>query len=461
MNTGIIVLIIILSAGLGVFVFFLVKSLAAPRQISTLKDLVNQGKSVQAIRAAKAILIKTPRSNDAHWLLAQAYKLDGKPELALMEFKTVNQISDFTGLCKEGPFRKEIAELFIQFGQEEEALKEYLLLMKLEPYNADHFYQAGKLFESRGKGGQAAGLYRKGLEINPRNSECWMALGHLLFRAKRGPEAKDALQKALKLRPDNYKAHFFLGRLHKEARNFTAALASFENAQKDPDYKLKALIERGSCFLALKTYDKAQAELERAIKVGERGDAAGEILHARYFLSLCYEKIRNIDRAIEQWEAIYTAKPNFRDVAEKLSQYQELRGDDTIKDFITASPEKFEKTCQALTGALNMAVTDQSMIADGCQIVAVDRSTGPWRNTRKFPKMIRIMRVPENIDLPQVRDFHEEMRRAGVSRGYFITSSAFTRSAYEFVEQRPVDLIDRSRLQELLKKAESESQAAF
>ena len=409
----------------------------------------------QAIRSAKQVLAKDPRNVEAHYILAQAYAQDGKSELALMEYKTVNQIGDFSGICKEADFRKEIAELFLQFGQNEEALKEYLLLNRLEPYEPTHYYKAGQLFEQRGKGGQAAAYYKKALEASPRYSDAWFALGQLMYRAKQNAEAKDALQKALKLRPDNYKAYYYPGKIHKDSRNFSGALASFEKSQKDPDFKVKSLIERGSCFLATKSYDKARTELERAINLGDENADSNEMLHARYFLSVCYERTRNLDKAIEQWELLYARKKNFRDVAEKLSQYQELRGDDTIKDFITESPEKFEATCYRIAGAMGFSVTDYTSMVDGAQLTAVEKSTGQWRNTRKFPKFLRILRVPETIDLPAVRDFHEQMRKAGVNRGYFICSSSFTRSAYEFTESRPIDLIPRDKLQELLKKAET------
>jgi tetratricopeptide (TPR) repeat protein len=275
-----------------------------------------------------------------------------------------------------------------------------------------------------------------------------------LYKGKRQEEAHNALQKALKLRPDNFKAYFYVGRILKESRNFAGALAAFENAQKDPDYKIKAVIERGSCYLASKNYERAQSELERAVKLSENDQESNEILHARYFLSICYERTRNIDKAIEQWEILYSRKKTFKDVAEKLSQYQALRGDDRIKDFITESSEKFEKTCQRITEALGFTVTDYTSLPEGCQITAVESSTGQWRNTRKFPKFLRILRVPDTIDLPSVREFHEQMRKAGVNRGYFITSSTFTRSAYAFTESRPIDLIPRERLQEMLEKAE-------
>ena len=456
METGMLVLLIVFAIGLlGVLLFFLIRSIAAPRRISTLQDQVRTGKVSQAIRTAKQILAKDPRSNEAHFLLAQAYAQDGKLELALMEYKTVNEIGDFTGNCKETDFRREIAALYLQFGQEEEALKEYILLTRLEPFESTHYYNAGRLFEARNKGGQAVNYYKKALEANPRHSDSWFALGHLMYKAKRQAEAKDALQKALKLRPDQYKAYFYLGRILKDVRNFSGALAAFENAQKDPDYKTRALIERGSCYIAVKDYNKARGELERVLKISKATDDDNEMLHARYFLSICYERTRKLDLAIEQWEKLYTLKKNFRDVAEKLSQYQELRGDDRIKDFITESPEKFEKTCQGIAQAMGLSPMDSISLPDGCQVTAVEPNNGQWRNTRRFPRFIRVLRIPDVIDLPLVRAFHEDMRKAGVTRGYFICSSSFSRSAHEFTESRPIDLVPREKLQELLKHVET------
>ncbi len=50
---------------------------------------------------AKQILAKEPRNSEAHYLLAKAYRNDGKAELALMEMKNVNNLNDFQGYCKE------------------------------------------------------------------------------------------------------------------------------------------------------------------------------------------------------------------------------------------------------------------------------------------------------------------------------------------------------------------------
>ena len=429
----IIALIIVFGTALAVFIFFIVRSIVAPKKIASLADLVKQNKNAQAIRAAKSIISKEPRNSEAHYLLAQALEQDGKAELALMEMKTVGNINDFQGYCKENEFRARLARLFDQFNFPEEALKEYLLLIKMDPYNPDYYHHAGALFEKRGKNTQAAQYYKKAIDMDPRNSDAHFALGTLLYKGKRFNDAKIILTKALKFRPDNYKAHFYLGRMFKESKNYTSAIQSFEQAQKDSDFKVKALIERGICYIAVKNYDKAITELERAVKLTTESKD-DSVLFARYYLAMCHEKRRNIDKAIEQWEAIYSLKQSFRDVAEKLSQFQELREDDRMKDYLTSSNQDFMNLCQKIMEVMSLSISDQNLTKTGCQIIATEKSTGQWRNTKKMPRLINFYRITENIDAPIVREFQEEIQKLKASRGIMITSSLFTRAAKDYTE---------------------------
>ncbi len=167
---------------------------------------------------------------------------------------------------------------------------------------------------------------------------------------------------------------------------------------------------------------------------------------------MCYEKLRVLEKAIEQWEKIYVKKPTFRDVAEKLSQYQELRHDDRVKDYLTAPKEEFFEICKAITTAMGRTVRDVSEIPNGCQIIALESESSKWRNARKMPMILRFLRMAELIDDSSVRSLNEEMKKMSVMRGVILTSSGFTRVAQEFVESRPIDLIGKEQLLELLKK---------
>ncbi len=446
-----IVTIVILGTFIGVLTVVVVRSIIYPRRAAALRELYRRGNYGGAIRTARRILTKDPRNADAHYFLGLAYLGENKPELALMELKTVNEIANFTGMVSEVPFRKKIAELYTGFNQLDEALKEYLLLAKLEPTNAEHYFAAGKLFEERGKTDRAVNYYRKALELNPRHGLSHLHLGRLLYHAKRPAEARRELEEATRYAPDTFQSFYYLGKIYREAQEYSAALSALERAQKDPDAKVRALIERGSCLMEMNSFDRAIPELERALKLAE-GQHETEELYARYFVSLCYEKTRQMDAAIEQWERIYKIRPRFKDVAEKLSHYQELRSDDHIKDFMTVNMEQFRELCKAVVVQMGLSVREVTDISEGCEILAVE-AQNKWLSARPLPKLVRLLRTTSIIDESMVRDLYERMKSQNITRGVVVTSSTFSQLAFEFAETRPIDLLGTDHLQDLLKKA--------
>ncbi len=448
----IIVLILIIGIAVAVITVFVMKSVLAPKKLATVANFQKQGKHTSAIRIAKQILEKEPRNAEAHYLLANSYKAELKSEIALMELKKVNELGSFGGYCKENEFRLIIAELYEQFNQPEEALKEYILLIKLMPTMGEYYFKAGKLFESRNKADKAAQYYRKAIQLTPRLSQAHFSLGYILTKSKKNVEAKAEFEEALKYKADLYAAHFYLGKLQKGNHDYIPALLSFEKASRDQDFKVKSLIERGACYMSLKSYDKAIIELERGIKL-TTNSSSPETLYARYFLAACHENERDFENAIDQWEQIYAKKPNFKDVAEKLSQYQELRSDDKMKDYLTSGVAEFQEICKALTNSIGLNVTELSEIKNGCQIIAVDGDT-KWRGTRKMPKLIWYLRIPDMVQDTTVRAIHEKMKALNVTRTIIVVSTNFSRKAQEYAESRPIDLMGKELLQAELKKVD-------
>ncbi len=447
---NIVILIIIVGTAIGALTFFLIRVVLHPRAMEGLAALFKHGKNQQVIKRAKQFLVKDSRNVDAHYFLGRAYLAEDKPELALMEFKIINQLGQFTTLCREVPFRKQAAELFHKFNQDDEALKEYLLLIKKEPGKEDYYYNAGSLFEARNMSDKAFLYYRKSIELNKEHPGAHQGLGILLSKQKKPLEAKAELEIALKYDPENYKTHYYMGRLLKEMYDYSGALRSFEKAQRDPEIKVKALIESGTSYMSMNNLDRAISTLERAENL-IAGNSTIEILYCRYCLSLCYERKRDLDKAIQHWEYIYSIKPTFRDVAKKLSQYQELRTDDSMKDYMTSANEGFLEICKGIIRTLKFEVRDTKAIKNGCQITAVEAEKN-WKTPRRMPCLFMFLRVTDAIDEYTVRNFLEEMKKSRILRGIILTSSKFTPKAVRYADTRPVDLVQNDKLSSILKK---------
>ncbi|MCR4822737.1 MAG: tetratricopeptide repeat protein [Treponema sp.] len=449
----IIAVILILAVLIGFLVVFVVKSLATPKKIDSINKLIKQQKYTAAQKLAKSIIAKDSRDYHAHYYLGKAYMADHKNELALMEFKNVAQHAIFDAQIPEIEFRKQLSQLYLKFNQLEEALKEFLLLTKLEPTNAENFYNCGKIYDQQNNAESALGFYQKAIKFNKKHIKAWSGMGMILFRAKQFNEAKKAIDYAIRLSPETYSTYYFLGKILKESKDYSAAVKAFEKACRDPEYKQRAMLERGSCYMMAGAMDNAQLEFEKALGAS-KDEKSQETLYARYFLASCFEKNRKIDKAIEQWQLITKANRNFRDVASKLSEYKDLQANDSLKEYLTSSNAEFIEICKkASLAGFSMQAQTAEETKWGCQIMATEQKKDDWMNMRKQLFLINFYRITDPIEDSEVRRTLDFAKSKNCAKAYACTSSEFTSTAVRFAENRPIELVSKERLESILSKA--------
>lgn len=443
-------ILLVLIGFLGVFV---IKSLAAPKKLDAINRFIKQQKYTAAQKAAKSLIAKDPHDYHAHYYLGKAYLADHKNELALMEFKSVAQNAIFDAQLPEIEFRKQLSQLYLKFNQLDDALKEFLLLTRLEPTNSENFYNCGKIYEQQNNAESALGFYQKAIKFNKKHIKAWSGMGMLLFRAKQFNEAKKAIDYALKLSPETFSTYYYLGKIQKESKEYSAAVKSFEKACRDPEFKQRALLERGSCYMLANSIDNAQLEFEKALKAS-KDERSQETLYARYFLASCYEKNRKIDKAIEQWQIISKINRGFRDVQSKLSEYKDLQSNDSLKEFLTSSNAEFLEICKkAAMAGFSMAAQTAEETKWGCQIIATEQKKDDWMNMRKQLFLLNFYRITDPIEDAEVRRTLDFAKSKNCVKAYACTSSEFTTTAIRFAENRPIELVPREKLESILAKA--------
>ncbi|HOJ64769.1 MAG TPA: tetratricopeptide repeat protein [Spirochaetota bacterium] len=447
------ILIIFGIAILIAILIVLIKKIFESQKIYRLQSAIKSENYKTAIKLAKEILAKEPNNIEAHFFLGEAYYFENKFELALIEYKSASRTGITSKLIKENMLRERLGELFERFENIEEALKEYLLLLNKNPTNYFYSFKIATLFEKKNMREQAIKYYTNCLKFNDSYVPALINLGVLLYESKKYVEAGKLLEKALKLEPNNNSIYFYLGMLRKLEGNYKNALQFFDKAIRDKDFKVKSLTEKGMILMQINKYDEALIELERAVKnIDEKMEKENLnfVLNLRYILAACYEQNRNITEAIREWEWIYTKKPDFKNVAEKLSNYQDLRMNDKMKDFMTATQEDFIEICKTLVNGMGLNITDFKVLTNDCVEFYTLEGDNKWRNVRKRPKLIRIYRKSEPITDLIVRNVHEVMKSKDIIKGVVITSSFFNKYAILFAQERPIELIDKNGLQNLL-----------
>lgn len=454
MGVAQIVAIILVGTIVAILFFVVIKNLASPKKIDGIQRLLKQGKIQQAIKASKSLVQKNPKDYFAHYCLGRAYLADGKNELALMELKYVDQNGIFDGKqLPEAQFRKSIAGLYLKFGQQEEALKQYLLLTKLEPNIAENYFQVAQIYDSNNRPNEAMGFYDKTLKYDKRNVKAHAAMGLLLYRAKQVKEAKREIDTAIKLSPETYSTYYYLGKILKDSKDLPGAIKAFEKGQRDADYRQKSLIEMGSCFMMGNSIDNAMNCYERAISASKDGSGV-ETLYARYFLAACYEKTHKIDKAIDQWKQISMRQKNFRDVPQKLAEYEDLQANDSLKEYLTSAEGDFVEICKkTCIKAMNCQPQQVEQKKWGCQIVATDTGNADWRAVRKQSFLLYFFRESNPLENIIVLKALDEIKSKNCSKAFILASSGFTQTAQKAAENRPVELIGKEQLEKILDKA--------
>ncbi|MCR5290745.1 MAG: tetratricopeptide repeat protein [Treponema sp.] len=447
------IIIAVLVLGIGFLAVFIIKSIAVPKRVEGIQKLIKQGKYIQAIKLGKTILAKEPHNYMAHYYMGKAYLADSRNELALMEYKIVNQTAIFDTNLPEVSFRKELASLYNKFKQPNEALKEYLLLTKQDAKNADNFYNCGLIYDQQGHPEVALGFYQKAIVLNKKHTKAHAALGLVLFHMKQMNEAKREIDLAIQLSPQTYSNYYYLGKILKGNKQYAEACKAFEKAFRDQEYRLKSILERGTCYMMGNSLDNAIADFDRAIN-SSKDQTVREVLFARYFLAACYEKQHKIEKSIDQWKAITAVNKNFRDVPAKLKEYEDLQANDGMKDYLTSAGAEFKDLCkQVVETGLGLSAQQIDYKNEYCQITAIEKGSDDWRNVRKQLILIWFRRDANPMEDSTVRQLQDKMKELNCTKGVLCSSSGFTRPALKFAENRPLELIGKEKLELVLSKA--------
>lgn len=434
---------------IGLFVFYVFKTYVMPKRIEELAEMIKAGQTGPAIAKLQKLLEENDRDPFIHFLLAEAYYKEKKLAQATMEYKQVLKLGKFGGRVKEEAIRSRLARIYLQNRNYEEAKKEFLILTKLDPSNADNFYQVGVLFENAGVIDKALPYFKQAVKVNRNFADAYHHMGVIEYNLSNIADAKVSLTEAVRINPNLYAAHYYLGLCLKNQKDYDWALKEFDRALNDDSLKGKAYLARGLCFYEKDQLPNAIKEFDKGLEVAPRSSELE--LNLRYSLAAAAEKRRDLHTAISNWERIMDINPRFRDTAEKLKTYEEFRTHDAIKDFMIASPAKFEAVARKIVENMELSVIDLAVESDSEVHILATEKESTFRNTKRTNRLIYIFRTTEAVQEKTIRTMHEDMRTRGATRGLIMTASEFSAQATMFAQSRPIELYERKHMIDVLK----------
>ncbi len=119
--------------------------------------------------------------------------------------------------------------------------------------------------------------------------------------------------------PNDLQFKYDLGVLLFERGRFVDAIQQFQQAQRNPQRRIRSLYYLARCFEDKGQFDIAAEQLEKAAsELSVLDNTKKDIL---YELGVVYEKMGRHERAVELFKEIYAVDISYRDVAERIDRY--------------------------------------------------------------------------------------------------------------------------------------------
>lgn len=436
-----------------IFVIVFIKLLFNPIKLSKIKLLIDNQKYGEAITLLKKYIEKRSEDPLAHYYLGLAYFYIRSYNLAKSEFNQLFKFNLINYDINEIEVRYKLAEIYLNSKQTDEALKELLLIYQKKPDDIKTCLRIADLFKQKSKWDHALSFYQKALKIKNNNLNAIYSIGEILYNKKQFATAKKYLQAACKIAPNSPEANYFYGLTLKELGDLRSSVIYLAKATEHPQLGLNANFNLGLIYYKLKNFDNAIKYLKKAYLLiqDKKSKSALNIL---YLLADTYQYSNRIEEAIDIWEKIYAVDKSFKDVVVKLSNYQYLKNDDRIKEFIISKNDEFLEICKKIIHHFGAKIIKIEFKDEGKYVEAnAIGSPSGWKNLDKLPLLYIIYRDLNNpINSRLVEDALLKMRYAKAAKTFIIAPTMALPEVENLALSRPIEIIDRTKLSDLLKK---------
>jgi len=275
----------------------------------------------EAIEGFKDVLSKFPGQVHAHESLGDAYLKLGRIEEALLEYLEVLKlnsaaarsiISKCSKVSKENPnmilVHQVLGQAYILVGEGTPAIEEAEFMIYLDKNNAPAHEIMGDAYMKLGNPSKAQSSYISAMNIDPFNTvlhKKYEEASIVLLK-----EEIERVKKRIDEDPWRIGTHLDVAKLYLMTRNFDKGVKELQVAVKDNARAPFAYNLLGLTFMELGRFDLAVIQFERALEVvpKELSDIAKTI---RFNLGSSYEAMGNISRALAEYEVILAEDVEF------------------------------------------------------------------------------------------------------------------------------------------------------
>ena len=286
-------------------------------------------------------LVMRLNAGDVSALREAVLKVRTKPDLLSWDFVAAEWIIPL-GQGQAKP--EDVAGLFQQaiFLQDRErhaeAISIYDEILKLNPNDADIYYNRGIAYHKKGDCDKAVADYNQAISINPEYADAYDNRGVACYEKGEYDKAIADYNKAISINQEDAKAYYDRGNAYYKKCEYDKAIADYNKAISINQEDAKAYNNRGNTYYKKGEYDKAIADHNKAISINP------EDAKAYYNRAMDYCNKGNYDKAIEDFNKAISINPEYADAYDNrgVAYYKKGDYDTAVKDwrnFLELEPE--------------------------------------------------------------------------------------------------------------------------
>jgi tetratricopeptide (TPR) repeat protein len=446
----IVVLLVIFLVAILIFAGVFLQTKGHRNRLDRAKDHFQAGRYEEALKLFQELAAKDTGNRLYNWFCGQCYEHTQSWELALVEYNKVALSTTFEQPLDEVDVHEKIALLNMKIGNVKAAYQEFQTVITLAPERGEAYYWLGVMSKNKGELQKGVEHFDKAVRFKKLFPEGYLELGKVHYLLNHNDKAKRALAQSIAQSPNLSEAHFYYGLALENDRVYNKSIEEFQKALVDDRLKFDSYVHLARIYMSLGEIDTPREYFEKALEHGS--DDIDALLEAKYDFAHYLVQTGDLNRAMGVWNEIASIKPHYRDIDNRLQVYGEISKSKNLTRFITSLKHDFLKTGKEMCGILGFRIESfDNRKDDFIEFV------GTYRSAREeSPAVLQLARWTTQVGEIPVRELLERMVEKGASRGIFIASSTFTEKAHELSRMRPLVLMERDKLEEILEKVYSE-----
>ena len=411
------------------------------------KKYMKDGKHTLAIEKLRRILA-TKKYLDKerakmHYYIAESYFKLKDYSFAIVEYKhALNGGYDSPNLILS------LGRCLSIIGKKEEALSQFLTLLKLNSnYKSTVSMEIAKIYYDNNQYETALVYIENVLDQDNTDKPalkykafCYVYLGNY-------NDAISIMESILKKTPNDAELNYNLGLAYKSKKDYKNAIKYYKVSSKDKIYSVKSLYDIGLCYVDMDNMELAIVAFNAAVEDNTPDKSIK--LAILYKLSECYDKIQNINKAIEMLENIVIIDSDYKDVNKKLNDYKESKYSEGIKRFFKLEEDEFANLALKIVSCMNL-IPYSLKTTDKKYVIIFTKDGNGVHSNKKVVFFRRSYNPIFNEELVQLYDYALSYN---IVNSVLVTCAMASPDAIRYAAISRIDIVGIKKLEGFVDKA--------